>query len=406
MLMSTYAQKQSNEEYRIIFSLDSSDVDLGIANNRTVMNNLLEEMEDLYRDTTKIVTKISIDSYTSPEGGVAYNKKLSEDRSHSFYNYISERTGFSSSLYDIKGTGIYWKLLIDLVEQSEMDYKSEVLDILKNTPEETWKKQPGDSWKTLVDSRNKQLMDLRGGAPYRYLVEHYYPQMRVGSAINLYFEPKEPKVDTVYMSTVDTIYNERVEKVQVHAPAPERVKSPLLAIKTNLLADIAAIPNIEAEIPIGDRFSANVEFARLWSCRDDNSRCWEIQNYGAEARYWFGDRSERSVLTGFFGGVYFSKSTFDFQLKEDQGIQGEIDYSVGLTGGYSMPLCNNFNLEFSVGVGYIDGTYTKYDVKENLAMESGNALYGRGSEENMSYIFPTKAKVSLVWVINTNKTKK
>ncbi len=395
----SYGQS-TNSTYSIIFSFDSDKIDLGIADNRKTINDLLDNMDEIHRDTTKVVTKIVIDSYTSPEGGVTYNKDLSLRRSNSLYDYLSTRTPFKRNLYDIKGTGINWELLIQMVENSDMDYKGEVLNILRYTPEETWTKSPTQRYKALTDSRNKQLMDLKGGVPYNYMKDNFFPRLRVGSALSLYYEPKYPEADTVFVDKVDTVYQSKTEYIKVVEPI-ETTKSLLLALKTNLLSDALLIPSIEVEVPIGDRFSANAEFSCLWISDDMLSNHWshEFLSYGVEGRYWFGDRSKRSQLTGLFGGVYFSRAKFDIQRKENQGNQIDIDYSIGVSGGYTLPLSDHFNMEFSAAVGYVNGTSNKYDVNEN------GYLVRRGEMENISTIFPTKAKVSLVWLINTTKTK-
>ncbi len=394
-----YAQHNTSQQatYSIMFNLNSDKVDLNVADNQSQLEQLVDYMNDLYQDSTKVISRIVIDSKASPEGGCTYNKDLAMRRSKSFYDYISSRTYYDEYLYDVKGTGIDWDHLIDMVEESSMDYKGEVLDILRHTPEETWTQLPGNKWKTLVDSRNKQLMDLRGGIPYKYMERNFFEQMRTGSAVNIYFEQEVPKADTVYVEKVDTIYKRKVRVNNVEVP---KKKELTFALKTNLLSDLVLIPNIELEIPIGDRFSVNGEFARIW-WNKENEKCWQMQNYGVEGRYWFGDRDRLDQLSGFFGGVYFSRSTFDLQFR-DKGMQGDVDYSLGLTGGYTLPLSDHFNMEFSLALGYINGEYVKYNVKE-LGGEYN--LFKRGDVEKMSTIFPTKAKVSLVWLINTNKIK-
>ena len=41
-------------------------------------------------------------------------------------------------------------------------------------------------------------------------------------------------------------------------------KRPLFALKTNLLFDVAMMPNIEIEVPIGKRWSINGEYMFPW----------------------------------------------------------------------------------------------------------------------------------------------
>lgn len=47
----------------------------------------------------------------------------------------------------------------------DMDYKDEVLEIIKNT--------------SVEEGRETKLMRLRGGVPYRYLLKNIFPGLRV-----------------------------------------------------------------------------------------------------------------------------------------------------------------------------------------------------------------------------------
>lgn len=392
-LFSSYAQSP-DLTYSIIFDFNSDKIDLEVADNRQTIENLLEHMDQIYSDTTKVVTRIMIDSYSSPEGGVTYNRDLSLRRSNSLYDYLVNRTPFDRELYDIRSTGINWDMLIEQVENSDMEYKNEVLNILKYTPEETWRQLPNNKYKTLVDSRNKQLMDLKGGVPYNYMKDNFFPQLRIGSALSLYYEQKYPTSDSAYVEQVDTVYQAKNENVRVVQPRIER--DFLFALKTNLLFDVILIPNLELEVPIGDRYSVNAEYGQSWmkDKSTENNWCHQYKGYGIEGRYWFGDRTEMKQLTGLFGGVYLGRYKFDIQRNSNKGTQRDIDFSVGLSGGYSIPLIKHFNMEFSAAVGYVNGTSNKYSISEN------GSLVRREPTRNISTIFPTKAKVSLVWLVN------
>lgn len=175
------------------------------------------------------------------------------------------------------------------------------------------------------------------------------------------------------------------------------VRKPLFALKTNLLYDAAMIPNLEIEIPIGKRWSINAEYQIAWWDKSDNSFCWRINAGGVEARYWFGDRNKHKQLNGWFAGVFVNGGTYDFQVKKDNGYQG--DFIVpGISGGYATPIARNLNLEFSLGVGYMISNYHHYDVISRELVDYGQTKQYRS-------IFPAKAKISLVWMINRNVKK-
>ena len=88
---------------------------------------------------------------------------------------LGKRVG-GEILYKIDHTGIDWKSLTAEVEANDqIPYRSEVLDILKNTPETVVV-----NGKT-INERNRQLQKLRDGVPYRWLLKNIYPHLRYAS---------------------------------------------------------------------------------------------------------------------------------------------------------------------------------------------------------------------------------
>ncbi len=55
-------------------------------------------------------------------------------------------------------------------------------------------------------------------------------------------------------------------------------KSPLIAVKTNLLYDVAVIPNIGVELRLGSRWSVAADWFYTWFSSDNRHRYW--QGYG------------------------------------------------------------------------------------------------------------------------------
>jgi hypothetical protein len=140
-----------------------------------------------------------------------------------------------------------------------------------------------------------------------------------------------------------------------------------------------------------------------WSTGDPDYNYYRIQSFGAELRKWFGSASN-TPLTGFYAGVYGMSGTYDIRLMKDSpsdtGSLSDLSYSFGLTGGYSMPLGRRLNLELGLGVGYLGGEYKRY-VRNNEF-----DCFPWVSTQQRSYFGPTKAKVSLVWLIGSGINKK
>lgn len=72
----------------------------------------------------------------------------------------------------------------------------------------------------------------------------------------------------------------------------------------------------------------------------------------------------------------------------------------GIEYGYSLPIGTHLNIDLSIGVGYLGGNYIKYYPFDND--------YYSKKEYKMRYFGPTKAEVSLIWLIGRSNvnTKK
>lgn len=103
----------------------------------------------------------------------------------------------------------------------------------------------------------------------------------------------------------------------------ENTGKTILAVKNNLLYDIALAPNIEIEVPIGRQWSLNAEYKCPWWSDSNKEICYQLLSGGIESRFWLGNRAGRRQLTGHFIGLYAEGGIYDFQYKGD-GYQGNI----------------------------------------------------------------------------------
>ncbi len=167
---------------------------------------------------------------------------------------------------------------------------------------------------------------------------------------------------------------------------------PMVALKTNLLFDLMATPNVELEVPFAkDRFSLMGEYWFPWWRTRDNANCYQFLYGGLEGRWWFQDRAGREALTGHFVGLYGGAGLYDFE-HDSRGYQGEL-FSAGVSYGYSFRLNRSLRIETSLGLGYMQTAYSHY-----IGMEDGRYLVWI-NDGIYRYLGPTKLKVSLVWVL-------
>ena len=137
---------------------------------------LIKKAVQLISSTASVShAKIIVYGTASPEGSEAYNKKLAQARADEMANYIGKF--IASSYINTVNLGENWDGLKALIEQSEMPYRQEVLDIIDNY--------------SVAEGRKSKLMNLHLGVPYMYIKEQFYPQLRSANYIQIFYNKKE-----------------------------------------------------------------------------------------------------------------------------------------------------------------------------------------------------------------------
>lgn len=173
-----------------------------------------------------------------------------------------------------------------------------------------------------------------------------------------------------------------------------------IAFKTNLLYDAATLINAEIELPLSRHLSLTADFLFPWWLSEKRQRAVQINAADLEVRYWIQptrrlplSSSNGNSLTGWFTGLYAGAGLYDLEW-DRVGVQGEFFIAAGVSGGYALSLSRNFNLECSLGLGYLRTRYREYDATQDAAGEWHLIKQQKG---DFSWIGPTKAKISIVW---------
>jgi hypothetical protein len=327
------------------------------------LDEFMRRVSEMHADSTARLNSIDIVAYASPEGPYTLNRKLARKRAENISAYLRGNMPFlSGSLFNVQPKGIDWNGLAAMVEASDMRYRSEVLNILRNVPETTYRNGK------LVDSRLKRLMDLRGGRPYNYMLTHFFPELRSAGAyvvcdfvriaqpaipINKPNEPNEANGT-----------NEVDAAIPVATELPERDYD-RWAIKSNALYLAAGVTNIGGEYAFHPHWSVDLPlvYSPYTIARRYRMRFLYIQ---PEARYWL-DRP----MKGHFFGVHLHAGVFNVSLDDKNRYQSEKGFhGGGISYGYAMPLSRRWSMEFTVGVGYAFTKYcTYYNVPNGIRYE-------------------------------------
>lgn len=242
------------------------------------------------------------------------------------------------------------------------------------------------------------LRYLDGGKPYTYLSQHIFPRICKRGMM------REELLAAGVQVPVEAVPTVSLEIGSMVPPAPVAQKKEredassrrvILALKNNILYDLALAPNVEIELSMGKRWSLNTEYKCPWWLNNQHNFCYQLLSGGVEARCWLGNRRKRNRLTGHFLGVYAEGGAYDFQLKEDKGYRGRYYAASGLTYGYTHQMASHLAIEFSLGVGYLETEYRKYTSYQGDLVWTNSGRY--------HFIGPTKAKISLVWLITAGR---
>lgn len=166
----TYAEpptepvKQRSESYaaRINFVVNRYEIRRDYMNNAAVLDEVDQIIGEVKNDENLTITEFKVTGYASPEGAAASNLTLSENRAKSFVEYVRNRHGIAQNVMQVDWKGDDWDGLRKAMEESNFSDKNRVLDILNNTSD--------------VQQRKNQLRNM--GAPYRALLDEYYPYLR------------------------------------------------------------------------------------------------------------------------------------------------------------------------------------------------------------------------------------
>lgn len=216
---------------------------------------------------------------------------------------------------------------------------------------------------------------------------------------------EEAPKDTVQVIVpVDTVVTaQEPEIIQ-----PEERKPFYMSVKTNMLYDALLVPNIGLEFYLGKNWSVAGNWMYGWWNTNNKHRYWRTYGGDIAIRKWFGKKADEKPLTGHHLGVYGQLFTYDFEWggKGHMGGQpggtlwDEMNYAAGVEYGYSLPIAYRLNLDFTIGVGYWGGKYYKYTPMDGH--------YVWQETRNRHWFGPTKAEVSLVWLLgrgNSNNRK-
>ncbi len=146
------------------FARGQSAIDSDLGNNYQELSEIGSMIRRIDSDPYTTIKQVVIDGYASPEGSYATNMTLSAKRAAALKDYLKTVYALPERLFRVTGHGEDWATLEELVEALDFAWKQPALDIIRGTD--------------VFDGREKKLMDLQGGYPYRYMFVNLFPKLR------------------------------------------------------------------------------------------------------------------------------------------------------------------------------------------------------------------------------------
>lgn len=403
LLCSVTVSAVVEDSVRIYFRQSKVNLDMSLHGNGDALAGIGDRLRSQYPDSLFRLERVEVVGGASPEGSIAFNRWLSERRAGVLFDYFRRYEEVEDSMMTFTYLGRDWGGLIRLVEQDpDVPFREEVLDLLHEIVAHNG--EPFDGLDAVA-----WLKQLRGGKPYLYMYTHIFPELRA-SRLQLWYA-------TVWrMRMIEATKQPLPFAPSVVAAVPEPVMVPMattpakspfyMALKTNLLTDALLVPSIGAEFYIGGNWSVVGNWMYGWWKTDRHHWYWRAYGGDLAVRYWFGSAAQAKPLTGHHIGVYGQVLTYDFETGGKGQIAGRPGGSLwdkchaggGIEYGYSLPIRRRLNLDFTIGVGYIGGEYWEYKPVDDC--------YVWQATKRRHWWGPTKAEVSLVWLIGRDNVNR
>lgn len=158
------------------YPIGKDDIHPEFKNNRYEIDKIDRLFAPLRREHFVSVRSIRICGYSSPDGNYGNNEQLAEARSRFFSIYLRSVYGVPRGLVKVSSVAEDWEGLVDLLERDNPSYREAVLRLISRYG--------------IFNGRERHLIELQGGYPYKDMLKHFFPRLRRIEVIVRYEDDK------------------------------------------------------------------------------------------------------------------------------------------------------------------------------------------------------------------------
>jgi uncharacterized protein YjgD (DUF1641 family) len=157
-------QREKHGDAYIDFPIGESGILPDYKHNVVEIAKIIDLLADIRDDDHSEIIEIGLDCYTSPNNSYVLNKEITTKRAYGLKRYIQFLYGFDSNIFKIRGMSDDWERLEQLLLESDIAGKEELLSVIWNTG--------------IFEGREKSFKRVRNGEYYPYIEKNMYPQLR------------------------------------------------------------------------------------------------------------------------------------------------------------------------------------------------------------------------------------
>ena len=158
------------------YPIGKDDIHPDFKNNRYEIDKIDRLFAPLRQEHFVSVRSIRIRGYSSPDGNYVNNERLAEARSRFFSIYLRSMYDIPRGLVEVSSVAEDWEGLVDLLGRDNPAYREAVLRVITRYG--------------IFNGREKYLMELQGGVPYKDMLKHFFPRLRRIEVIVRYEDDK------------------------------------------------------------------------------------------------------------------------------------------------------------------------------------------------------------------------
>lgn len=244
----TMSDKHHTESAILYFDypLGKDDIYPDYKNNREEINKIDRILSPLVGNRISTIDRILVRGYSSPDGAYGENERLAKARSRLFAGFISDAYSLPRNRIEVSSVAEDWEGLKDLLQQAQPSYADAALHIIRKYG--------------IFNGREKQLMDLQGGTPYKDMLRRFFPRLR---RIEVVVEYNINKID--YRDASELIYThpdllsleEMYEVARYYRPGTDQYREVYEIAAFHFPNDVTANVNAASAVMLtGDLISA------------------------------------------------------------------------------------------------------------------------------------------------------